>query len=53
VGIFLNRQMNTVKNPERFKHPDRGEYDQALKCEPDSKEVATLINSLSKLKNCR
>jgi hypothetical protein len=53
LGILLNRQLNAVKNPDRFKQPDRGEFDRALRCDPDAKEVAALITSLHRLKNAR
>ena len=53
LGIILNRQMNAMKNPERFSQPDRGDFDKAFRCEPDSKEVAALIQSLSKMRNSR
>lgn len=53
VGILINRQANWLKNPERFSPPDKGEFDQALRCDPDSKPIADLVHSLSKLKECR
>lgn len=53
LGIVLNRQMNALNDPERFKQPDRGEFDMALRCEPDSNEVRMLIRSLSRLRNAR
>jgi hypothetical protein len=51
IGILLNRQINASRQPERFKQPDRGDFDNALRCEPDSKEVAALVKSLSRLRN--
>jgi hypothetical protein len=53
MGILLNRRVNALKNPQRFKHPDKGEFDQALRCSPDSKEVADLVRALSRLKESR
>ncbi|BBY19030.1 hypothetical protein [Mycolicibacterium litorale] len=51
--MVLNRQHNHLKNPERFRHPDRGLVDQALRREPESPEVERLIKSLSRLKKSR
>lgn len=53
IGILLNRQVNAMRNPQRFSQPDKGEFDQALRCDPDSKQVADLVRRLSKLKKCR
>lgn len=53
IGILLNRQVNAIKNPQRFSQPDKGEFDQALRCDPDSRQVADLVRTLSKLRECR
>lgn len=53
IGILLNRQANALKNPQRFSQPDKGEFDQALRCDPDSVQIADLVRSLNSLKECR
>ncbi len=53
VGILLNRQYNAIKNPQRFSQPDKGQFDQALRCDPESQAITDLVESLSKLRECR
>jgi hypothetical protein len=53
MGILMNRGVNAIKSPHRFSQPDKGEFDQALRCPPDSKPIADLVRSLGKLKDCR
>ena len=52
IGILLNRQINASRD-SRFGQPDRGEFDRALRCAPDSPEVDRLLKSLRVLSACR
>jgi hypothetical protein len=53
MGILLNRRYNALKNPDRFRHPDKGQYDQALRSAPDSRRVEALVQQLIRLRDCR
>jgi hypothetical protein len=36
---MINRQYNASRNPDKFTQPDRGEFDAALRSEPDSRDM--------------
>jgi hypothetical protein len=52
IGILLNRQYNAIKNPQRFSQPDRGDFDHALRCPPDSEQIIDLVRALTRLREC-
>lgn len=52
IGIVLNRQYMAGKHPG-LQPPDTGQFDRALRCTPDSPEVAALERSLVHLADCR
>jgi len=53
MGVVINRQLNSSRNPEQFAQPDRGTFDAALRTDPDSVEVAALIAPLEQLRDSR
>ena len=52
IGIVLNRQYMAAQHPA-LHPPDRGLFDRALRCPPDSPELVALERSLVHLANCR
>ncbi|WP_210686370.1 hypothetical protein [Mycolicibacterium sp. GESEQ-9] len=51
IGILINRQY-MAKQHAGLEQPDTGQFDRALRCDPDSPEVAALERSLGRLVNC-
>lgn len=53
IAMILQRQAMASLHPEhRLAMPDVGQFDQALRCAPDSKEVSKLVRSLERLAKC-
>jgi hypothetical protein len=54
IGLLLNRQLMGLQLPDaRLPQPDRGQFDQALRCPPNSPRVSELIRSLERLARSR
>jgi hypothetical protein len=54
MGVLINRQaMGSRYSDENLPQPDKGSFDQALRCPPNSKAVAELVRSLSLLSRGR
>lgn len=52
LPILLNRQVQASRHPH-LAQPDRGYFDRALRCEPESDEIANLLKLLKRLKESR